>query len=258
MFGLSSAFITKIANTEAAEPWQLSFQDPATPLMEGIIVLHHEIMILLVIIGIFVGVLLFRAVSLFNAVRQSVANRTIHGVFLEIFWTVTPAVLLAIIANPSFTLLYSADELIEPAASIKAIGHQWYWSYEFSDYAREDDQTVAFDSYMVPDYDLPEGGMRLLEVDNRVVLPVETHIRSIVTSADVLHCWAIPSFAIKMDACPGRLNQASIYVKRMGVFYGQCSEICGMNHGFMPIVVEAVKLHEYASWIACRLAELEE
>jgi cytochrome c oxidase subunit 2 len=245
MFGLSSAFITKIANTEAAEPWQLSFQDPATPLMEGIIVLHHEIMILLVIIGIFVGVLLFRAVSLFNAVRQSVANRTIHGVFLEIFWTVTPAVLLAIIANPSFTLLYSADELIEPAASIKAIGHQWYWSYEFSDYAREDDQTVAFDSYMVPDYDLPEGGMRLLEVDNRVVLPVETHIRSIVTSADVLHCWAIPSAGIKIDACPGRLNQTSLFFKRQGTFYGQCSEICGVNHSFMPIVVESTSLEDY-------------
>jgi len=179
-----------------------------------------------------------------------------HGTVLEIVWTVTPALILMVVAVPSFALLYSVDELIDPAITIKAVGHQWYWSYEFSDYATEGGEIINFDSYMLPTEDLDKGQLRLLEVDERVVLPINTHIRVIVTAADVLHSWAIPSLGVKLDGCPGRLNQTSLFIKRPGVYYGQCSEICGVNHGFMPIVIEAVALDDYVSWVSAKLEDL--
>lgn len=148
-----------------------------------------------------------------------------------------------------FALLYAVDEIIDPALTLKVVGHQWYWSYEYSDYADDSGSGVQFDSYRVPDADLEEGNLRLLEVDNRVVLPVDTHVRLIVTAADVLHCWTVPSFGVKRDACPGRLNQASVFIKREGVFYGQCSEICGVNHAFRPIAVDVVPLSAYVDWV---------
>jgi cytochrome c oxidase subunit 2 len=252
-------FLNKnVVQCEAAEPWQFGFQDPATPIMEGIINLHHDIMFIIVVIGVFVGYLMVRAVQLFSKDVHPEADRVVHGTALEIFWTVTPAVILLVIAVPSFALLYSVDEIIEPAITLKAVGHQWYWSYEYSDYATEEGETINFDSYMLPTDDLIDkpGALRLLEVDNRVVLPVRTHIRVILTAADVLHCWGIPSLALKLDACPGRLNQTSMFIKREGVFYGQCSEICGINHGFMPICVEAVSLDDYVTWVSSKLEEL--
>jgi len=147
------------------------------------------------------------------------------------------------------------DEIIAPAITIKTVGHQWYWSYEYSDYTNDEDDTIMFESYMIPEEDLTLGQLRLLEVDNPMVIPVNTHVRLIITAADVLHSWAVPSLGIKCDAVPGRLNQSSIFVKREGIFYGQCSEICGVNHGFMPIVVEAVSLPNYISWVANKLSE---
>jgi cytochrome c oxidase subunit 2 len=141
------------------------------------------------------------------------------------------------------------DEVIDPAVTIKAVGHQWYWSYEYSDYTISLGKNISFDSYMLPSDDLEPGDLRLLEVDNRVVLPVNTHIRILVTAADVLHCWAVPSLGDKIDATPGRLNQLSMFIKREGISYGQCSEICGINHAFMPIAVEAVSLQRYISWL---------
>ena len=158
-----------------------------------------------------------------------------------------------LIAVPSFSLLYSVDEIIDPTITLKVIGHQWYWSYEYSDFLNENYETIDFDSYMIPEEDLNIGDLRLLEVDNEVYLPLNTHVRVIVSSSDVLHCWAIPSFGIKLDACPGRLNQTSLYVKRTGSYYGQCSEICGVNHGFMPIVVKIVSLEEYVNWISQKI-----
>jgi cytochrome c oxidase subunit 2 len=154
-----------------------------------------------------------------------------------------------VVALPSFALLYSIDEVIDPAVTIKVVGHQWYWSYEYSDFEAQLG-TINFDSYMIPEDELEMGELRLLEVDNRIVLPVNTHIRVLVTAADVLHSWAAPSLGVKMDACPGRLNQTSLFILREGVFYGQCSEICGVGHGNMPIVVEAVALDKYISWLA--------
>ena len=246
------------AYCESAVPWQLGFQDPATPIMEGIVTLHHEVMAIIVFIGVFVAYLMVRCVQLFSRDVHPKSDRVVHGTFLEIVWTITPALILLVLAVPSFALLYSVDEIIEPAVTLKAVGHQWYWSYEFSDYANEEGEVINFDSYMIPTDDLEQGALRLLEVDNRVVLPTQTHIRVIVTAADVLHCWGIPSLGIKLDGCPGRLNQTSMFIKRDGVFFGQCSEICGVNHGFMPICVEAVPLDDYVEWISTKLEELSE
>jgi cytochrome c oxidase subunit 2 len=215
--------------------------------MEGIINLHHDLMFVIILIGVAVGYVLYRTIIIFNEENNEVASKVVHGTVVEIVWTLTPAFILMGIAIPSFALLYSMDEVIDPAITLKIVGHQWYWSYEYSDYETVDGEALNFDSYMIPEEDLEVGQLRLLEVDNRVVVPANTHIRLIVTAADVLHCWGMPSFGLKMDACPGRLNQTSMFVKREGVYYGQCSEICGVNHGFMPIVVEAVSLEDYVS-----------
>eukprot|EP01041_Mallomonas_annulata_P000673 gene673-1294_t len=180
-----------------------------------------------------------------------------HSSVLEIVWTILPAIVLLLLAIPSFALLYSLDELIDPDVTLKIIGHQWYWSYEYSDYSSLfNGKSVAFDSYMVATNDLTKGAFRLLEVDNRVVLPVKTHIRLLITAADVLHSWAVPAFGIKVDACPGRLTQASLFIKREGLFFGQCSEICGVNHGFMPIAVKSIVPDSFISWIAAKLESI--
>jgi len=245
----------KFSIFDSATPWQFGLQDAATPVAEGIINLHHDLMFFLVFIFFFVLVSLSWTVVTYSAQnRSSYAEPSdsgvVHGTLIEIVWTVTPSLILVIVAIPSFALLYSIDEIIDPAMTLKCIGNQWFWAYEYSDYVSNDDvETLAFDSYMVPEDDLAEGELRLLEVDNRIILPSRTHVRVLVTAADVLHSWAVPSLGVKMDACPGRLNQTSIFLNREGVFYGQCSEICGVNHGFMPIVVESVSLDKYVSWV---------
>nr|YP_010152747.1 cytochrome c oxidase subunit 2 [Aureoumbra lagunensis]QQW50395.1 cytochrome c oxidase subunit 2 [Aureoumbra lagunensis] len=240
--------------SDSARPWQMNFQDPATPVMEGIINFHNHIMFFLIMVVIFVSWMLFRCLFYFSENMQNVPQKWTHSTFLEIVWTLIPALILMAIAIPSFALLFSMDEIIDPAITLKVLGNQWFWKYEYSDYSSLDNfESLSFDSYMIPEEDLVKGGLRLLEVDNRLVLPVNTHVRVLVTSADVLHSWAIPSFGIKIDACPGRLNQTSLFIKREGIFYGQCSEICGVNHGFMPIVVEAVNLDKYINWIANKL-----
>jgi len=236
---------------DSATPWQIYFQDAATPVMEGIINLHHDLMFFITFIFFFVGVALLRTIIFFNSGSQwaSSGKSVVHGTTIEIIWTVLPSVILVIVALPSFALLYSIDEIIDPALTIKCVGHQWYWSYEYSDFQSKLG-LVNFDSYMVPEDELEFGELRLLEVDNRVVLPINTHTRVLVTSADVLHSWAVPSFGIKMDACTGRLNQTSLFVLREGVFYGQCSEICGVGHANMPIVVETVSINKYIKWLS--------
>ena len=242
-----------VTANDAAKPWQLGFQDPATPVMEGINSLHNSLLFYMTVIFIFVVWMLGRSIYFFTAEKNSVPSTVVHGGLLEIVWTITPAFVLMAIAIPSFGLLYMLDEVVDPAITIKAIGHQWYWSYEYSDYQNSEGESLVFDSYMIPEDELEEGQLRLLEVDNRIVLPTNTNIRVLITSTDVLHSWAVPSFGIKTDAVPGRLNQAGLLIKREGVFYGQCSEICGVNHGFMPIVVEAVSLDNYIDWVASKL-----
>lgn len=234
---------------DAIEKWQFDFQDPASPIMEGIINLHHDLMFFLVIIAVFVLWVLLRTVYLFDRSRGHEPSKVVHGTVLEIVWTIVPSFILLAVAIPSFALLYAIDEASDPAITIKVIGHQWYWVYEYSDYT-VDSSSLTFESFMVPEADLKLGQLRLLEVDNRIVVPTNTHIRFLITSADVLHSWAVPALGVKVDAMPGRLNQATVFIKRDGVYYGQCSEICGVNHAFMPIVVESVPLDEYVSWVA--------
>jgi cytochrome c oxidase subunit 2 len=238
--------------------WQLLFQDPATPIMEGIIGFHHDLMFLLLFIVFFVFYILFEIFILFtNFIRSQSLNKTNHQTFLEIFWTVIPSLVLFFVATPSFALLYSIESSLIPSLMIKTIGHQWYWTYEYSDdRIMEELHHFEFDAYMINDEDLLEGYYRLLMTAKTVVLPIETHIQTYITSADVLHSWAIPSLGIKVDACPGRLNNIDLFIKREGTFYGQCSEICGVNHGFMPVVIEAVSFESYLTWFKDTLVSM--
>lgn len=239
---------------DAARPWQVGFQEPATPIAEAITNLHNDLWFYLIVIAVFVSWLLARVLHHFTFDKNPVPSQFSHGTVIEIVWTTIPSIILLFIAIPTFCLIYSADEIIDPAITVKAVGHQWYWSYEYSDYNFEEGESINYDSYMIPESDLKRGQLRLLEVDNRIVLPVNTHVRVLLTSTDVIHAWAVPSLGVKCDAIPGRLNQIGFFIKREGVFYGQCSEICGVNHGFMPIVIEAVSLEDYVSWVSAKLA----
>nr|YP_002327421.1 cytochrome c oxidase subunit II [Eriocheir japonica]YP_002327434.1 cytochrome c oxidase subunit II [Eriocheir hepuensis]AYP64930.1 cytochrome c oxidase subunit II [Eriocheir sinensis]ACJ44949.1 cytochrome c oxidase subunit II [Eriocheir japonica]ACJ44962.1 cytochrome c oxidase subunit II [Eriocheir hepuensis]AYP64931.1 cytochrome c oxidase subunit II [Eriocheir sinensis]AYP64932.1 cytochrome c oxidase subunit II [Eriocheir sinensis] len=218
----------------------LNFQDSASPLMEQLIFFHDHIMLVIVLIVTFVGYMM--ATLFFNSLinRYMLENQPI-----EVIWTSVPAFILIFIALPSLRLLYLLDEVNNPSMTLKTIGHQWYWSYEYSDFLQ-----VEFDSYMVPSNELEMSGFRLLDVDNRTVLPMNTQIRVLITAADVIHSWTVPSLGIKADAIPGRLNQSSFLINRPGLFYGQCSEICGANHSFMPIVIESTSINSFLNWIS--------
>jgi len=235
---------------DAPEPWQMYLQDPATPTYEGMISFHNYLTFFIILIGCVVFWLVYKIIETYHEELNPTPLVFTHSSVLEITWTIIPAIVLLIIAVPSFSLLYSLDEVVRPTITVKVIGHQWYWSYEYSDrYSRKQTRTIGYDSYMDPQKDLWKGRPRLLEVDRKLVLPTKTHIRILVTSADVLHSWSIPSFGIKIDACPGRLSQSSIYLKREGQYFGQCSEICGVNHGFMPIGVRVVKRSNFNIWM---------
>lgn len=262
-----SAFLHFTSYSDVSEAWQFGTQDPATPIMEGMIFFHNYLNFYIIFIGVAVCWLLALIYLNFNENVNETPMKFNHHSLLEIVWTVVPALVLILIAIPSFSLLYSLDDLVDPSLTVKIVGHQWYWSYEFSDNKFLDaahdtfkhptswdrPETLNFDSYIVEDSALMEGQFRLLEVDNSLWLPTDTHIRLLVTSADVLHSWAIPSFGVKVDACPGRLSQASLFIKREGVFYGQCSEICGVNHGFMPIRVKASNPLDFTRYVSARM-----
>nr|QFK69672.1 cytochrome c oxidase subunit 2 [Parapenaeopsis tenella] len=219
---------------------QLGLQDSASPLMEQLIFFHDHTMVVLILITTLVGYMM--ATLFFN----TFTNRfLLEGQTIEIIWTVLPAIILIFIALPSLRLLYLLDEVNNPNITLKAIGHQWYWSYEYSDFLQ-----VEFDSYMIPTNELKENEFRLLDVDNRTVLPMNTQIRVLITAADVIHSWTIPALGVKADAIPGRLNQVSFLINRPGLFYGQCSEICGANHSFMPIVIESIPVNSFLNWIS--------
>nr|YP_009162820.1 cytochrome c oxidase subunit II [Bactrocera zonata]AKG49728.1 cytochrome c oxidase subunit II [Bactrocera zonata] len=217
----------------------LGLQDSASPLMEQLTFFHDHALMILVMITTLVGYLMF--MLFFN----SYTNRNLlHGQTIEMIWTILPAIVLLFIAFPSLRLLYLLDEINEPSVTLKAIGHQWYWSYEYSDF-----MNVEFDSYMVPTNELTTDGFRLLDVDNRVVLPMNSQIRILVTAADVIHSWTVPALGVKVDGTPGRLNQTNFLMNRPGLFYGQCSEICGANHSFMPIVIESLPVNHFIKWV---------
>nr|YP_010034188.1 cytochrome c oxidase subunit II [Arhopalus unicolor]YP_010363579.1 cytochrome c oxidase subunit II [Cephalallus oberthueri]QOW83727.1 cytochrome c oxidase subunit II [Arhopalus unicolor]UNZ12693.1 cytochrome c oxidase subunit 2 [Cephalallus oberthueri] len=218
----------------------LLLQDSASPLMEQLSFFHDHTLLILVIITILVGQLL---ISLFF--NKFSYRYLLEGQTIEIIWTVLPAITLIFIALPSLRLIYILDEINNPLITIKTIGHQWYWSYEYSDF-----KNIEFDSYMIPSKELNSFNFRLLDVDNRIVIPFESQIRMLVTSADVIHSWTIPSLGVKIDATPGRLNQISFTSNRTGLFFGQCSEICGANHSFMPIVIESISPLYFIKWIS--------
>jgi len=218
---------------------QIGFQNRASPLIEQLIFFHDHALLILILITTLVGYFMLSLVT-----NKFVNRYLLDGQIIEIIWTVLPAVILIILALPSLRLLYLIDETIEPRITLKTVGHQWYWSYEYSDF-----NDIEFDSYMTPTNSLTEGEFRLLEVDNRVILPYLTQIRLLVTAADVIHSWTIPSLGIKADAVPGRLNQLNVFFNRPGIFYGQCSEICGANHSFIPIRVEAINPRDFLNWV---------
>nr|YP_002317223.1 cytochrome c oxidase subunit II [Gasterosteus wheatlandi]BAG83108.1 cytochrome oxidase subunit 2 [Gasterosteus wheatlandi] len=221
-----------------ANPSQLGFQDAASPVMEELLHFHDHTLMIVFLISTLVLYIIVAMVS------TKLTNKYIlDSQEIEIIWTILPAIILILIALPSLRILYLMDEVNNPLLTIKAVGHQWYWSYEYTDY-----EDLGFDAYMIPTQDLAPGQFRLMETDHRMVIPAESPIRVLVSADDVLHSWAVPSLGIKMDAVPGRLNQTSFIASRPGIFYGQCSEICGANHSFMPIVVEAVPMTYFEDW----------
>lgn len=228
-----------------AVPMQLNFQEPATPVMERLAGLSHYLHILITVICVFVLVLLIYIVFRFNVKSNPVPSKTTHNTLLEIAWTTVPILILVAIAIPSLKLHYYMDRSEKADMTLKVIGRQWYWEYEYPDHG------VTFESRLIPDKDIkPELGQhRLLSVDNPVVVPVNAVVRVLVTGGDVLHSWAMPSFGIKTDAIPGRLNETWFQATRVGNFYGQCSELCGVDHGFMPIHIRVVSLEEFAGWV---------
>ena len=232
------------------QPWQMNFRPSATPVMDDIIDFHNLLLVIEVIIVLFVlGLMVYICVK-FNAKANPVPSKTTHNAFLEVVWTVIPIIILIVITVPSVKLLVFMDKAPKDKVemTLKVIGHQWYWSYEYPDAGN-----LAFDSNIIPDeeIDASKGQIRLLEVDNRIAIPVDTTIRVLMTSEDVLHNWAVPAFGIKMDTVPGRINESWIRVPaaRAGVYRGQCSELCGVNHGYMPIVIEAKSKQDFAKWL---------
>jgi len=230
----------------ANEPvdWQLGFQKSASKSMSDI-VWFHDYMLLPIItaITVFVLFLLAYACIRFRASKNPVASTTSHNTTIEVIWTLVPCLILIVMAVPSFKVLYSQDEIPKADVTIKAIGYQWYWGYEYPD------ENIVFDSYMIDDKDLKEGQPRLLAVDNEVVIPVNKVVKVMITANDVLHAWALPSFGVKRDAVPGRINETWFKADRTGTFYGQCSELCGIKHAFMPITVNVVSEEDYNNWL---------
>ena len=241
----------------------IGFKDSASPIMEGIIDLHNYIFFYLIIILIFVSIILINILIDFGFIinyptkvdniilRYNLlkVNKITHNTLLELIWTIIPTIILIYIAIPSFILLYAMDEIIQPSITFKAIGHQWYWSYEYNYINLNLFKKINFDSNLVYESELNLGELRLLQVDKVFVLPINTHINILLTSYDVIHSFALPNIGFKLDAIPGRLNKFNIFVKRQGVFYGQCSELCGVNHGFMPIIIKFTNYNNFNKWV---------
>ncbi|WP_448189086.1 cytochrome c oxidase subunit II [Azospirillum sp. sgz301742] len=229
----------------APQPWEMGLQPAASPVKHALDDFHNLLLVIITAITLLVLALLVTVAVRFNAKRNPTPSSASHNTLLEVAWTVIPVIILVVIAVPSFRVLYMMEVTPQAEMTIKVTGRQWYWDYEYPDQGG-----FAFSSYMIQDADLKEGQKRLLEVDNRVVVPVNTVVRVQVTAGDVIHSWAMPAFGVKKDAVPGRLNETWFKADKEGVYYGQCSEICGANHGFMPIAVEAVSKEKFAEWVA--------
>jgi len=231
------------AHAEEPQPWEVGLQPAASLSAERIDSFHSLLLWIITLIALFVLGLLLYVVWRFRASKNPVPTRTSHNTLIEVLWTVVPIMILVIIAIPSFKLLYYVDKTHDAELTLKAIGHQWYWSYEYPD------SKVSFDAMVIEDADLKPGQLRLLDTDNRVVLPVHTNIRLLIASTDVIHAWTVPPLGININAVPGRLNETWVNIEREGVYYGQCFQLCSINHGFMPIALEAVSKEAFAKWL---------
>ena len=243
--GLAGAVVAA-GSAAAQQPadWEVDFQTALSPSMERIVDFNLMVTIIIVIITAFVFGLMAWIVVRYNAKRNPTPSKTTHNTMLEVAWTVVPVIILLVIAVPSFRLLYFTDRVEDADMTLKAIGHQWYWSYEYPDHG-----DFTFDAIILEDDELEEGQPRLLATDEAVVLPVGAKIRLLTTADDVIHSWAIPALGVKMDSVPGRVNETWFQINREGTYYGQCSELCGTLHGFMPIMVEAVSQEEFDAWV---------
>jgi cytochrome c oxidase subunit 2 len=239
-----TGFAGSSAHAEQPRPWQLGLQEPGSLTAERIASFHSLLLWIITIITLFVLALLLYVMWRFRASRNPVPAKTAHSTLIEVIWTVVPIMILVIIAIPSFKLLYYADKTHDAQLTVKAIGHQWYWSYEYPD------SKLSFDSQIVDDADLKPGQPRLLTVDNPVVVPINTNIRILVTSDDVIHAWTLPPLGVNINAIPGRLNETWMNIDRAGTYYGQCFQLCGVNHGFMPIEIKAVSKGEFEKWLS--------
>jgi len=240
------------AHAEEPQPWELGLQPAASLSAERIDSFHSLLLWIITLIALFVLGLLLYVVWRFRASKNPVPTRTSHNTVIEVLWTVVPIMILVIIAIPSFKLLYYVDKTHDAELTLKAIGHQWYWSYEYPD------SKVSFDAMVIEDADLKPGQLRLLDTDNRVVLPVHTNIRLLIASTDVIHAWTVPPLGININAVPGRLNETWVNIEREGVYYGQCFQLCGINHGFMPIAIEAVSKPAFAKWLDDKKKQAED
>ena len=225
-------------------PWQMGFQPAASPVMEWVDGFHDFLLVVITLISVFVLALMIYVFIKFNAKANPTPSRTTHNTTIEVLWTVIPIIILVVIAVPSFKLMYYADRAVDADMTLKVAGNQFFWTYEYPDH-----DELTFDAIMVDEADLKDGDLRLLTTDNAVVLPVDTTIRLLLTANDVIHAWAVPAFGVKMDAVPGRLNETWFRIDKEGTYYGQCSELCGSNHGFMPVMVKAVSKDEFAAWV---------
>jgi len=235
-------------NCDSPKPWGLYFQDSASPQVEALIELHNFIMYYLVAILLTVSWITFSILANFTNTKFS-HKYTNHGTLIELIWTITPALILILIAFPSFKLLYIMDDILDPNMTIKVEGHQWYWSYEYADFLNNENEFISFDAYLINEAELENGKFRMLEVDNRVILPELTHTRFNISATDVIHSLACPSLGIKCDAYPFKTNQISVYSNREGTYFGQCSEICGILHSSMPVVIQSVSLEKFLVWL---------
>jgi cytochrome c oxidase subunit 2 len=244
MAALAALFFAGPAMAAAPSPWQIGLQAPATPIMERIASFHGLLLGIITFICLFVLSLLLYTCWRFRENRNPVPSKQSHNTALEVVWTAVPVLILVIIAVPSFKLLYFQDVIPKTELTVKAIGKQWLWTYEYPD-----NGNFTFDALVLDDSELQPGQHRLLDTDNIVVLPTKTYVKVQVTAADVIHAWTVPAFGVKIDAIPGRLNEVWLYINEPGMYYGQCSELCGLRHGFMPIAVKAVPKEEFEAWV---------
>jgi cytochrome c oxidase subunit 2 len=225
------------------ERWQIGLQEPATPVAEMVNSFHNDLLLVTAFIVLFVVVLMFVTLFKFNNKKNKTPSKTSHHPTLEVIWTIIPAITLVVLGFPSLRLIQYMDKVENPELTLKVVGSQWYWNYEMPEL------NIAFESRMIPEEEMTKPNqLRLLEVDEPVFLPVNTNIRVLITSSDVLHAWAVPAFCFKKDATPGRISEAWINIQKKGIYYGQCSEICGIDHGFMPIKIHAVSKEKFLKW----------